>query len=111
MSYLEPIVSVQENTSVNGSPGNEVWTLPKSMEQSVVPIAFVTYEANALVNFTSSVPTGYFVGAGVSQFADQCLTDYSRSCIVAYHLPSSPTNLTIEASLGNSNVTTRIDLQ
>ncbi len=101
--YLGLVVSYS-NSSANSSiavPGSNVWTLPKSMEHTVVPVTASTYAANTVVVFNTSSTTGYFVNSGAQAKTTQCIADSARTCLVAYYLPGIATNFTITAKAGN----------
>ena len=100
------VSSAKMNSNGGGIYGNTTWTLASGFEQVVVPvIANVSGSAGTVVTFSSSTPTGHFVGGNT------CIVGVGGSCQVSYYMPSSPKVFTISATVGNSMKYTTINVQ
>jgi hypothetical protein len=108
---IMPLLSANQGNESITQSGAAVWLLPNSMEASVVPIAFIGYRPGIVVNFTSSSQSGAFVNTTGQEYANQCVTGYSESCVVAYMLPPKQANFTITAAGGNSTAYAGIELR
>ena len=108
---IMPLLAADQGTEASTQSGANVWVLPNSMETGIVPIAFIGYKPGIKVNFTSSSQLGAFVNTTGQEYANQCVTGYSESCIVAYALPQRQANFTITAVGGNSTASANIELR